>query len=76
VPRNGRLSKQKEKGIAMYRFYYIYKRAAAGKLEAVFEACAASAEQALKAYKEYFGDTSGVIAVIPTSPKEIALSDN
>jgi hypothetical protein len=59
----------------MYRFYYVYKRVGPGRLEAVFEACAASAKEVLKAYLECGGDTSNVIAVIPQSPDEIALSD-
>jgi hypothetical protein len=59
----------------MYRFYYVYKRVGPGRLEAVFDACATSAKEALEAYSALFGDTSNVVAVIPQSPYEIALSD-
>jgi hypothetical protein len=59
----------------MYRNYYVYRRVGPGRLEAVFEACATSAKEALEAYSTLFGDTSNVVAVIPQSPYEIALSD-
>jgi hypothetical protein len=59
----------------MYRNYYIYRRVGPGRLEAVFDACATSAKEALQAYLEWGGDKANVVAVIPQSPYEIALSD-